>query len=124
MNGMLTRNIIRATVSFSFDFTESIEMINQDRKNAGEAPMTQEEIRDWICEDLYSYDFSSEDIDSKLHITYKTEAISDEDENTMINYYECNDCNQSWEDTHSCACNDKCPSCNKEIEPFTSEYIK
>lgn len=119
---MSIRNIISATVSFSFDFTESIEMINQDRENANEPPMSKEEIHDWICEDLYNYDFSNEDIASKLIIKYKTEDIPEE--NTMINYYECNDCNESWEDTHSCACNDKCPSCNKEIEPFTSEYIK
>ena len=30
-------------------------------------------------------------------------------------------CGQEWGDTWSCACNDKCPVCNAEIEPFESE---
>jgi len=32
-------------------------------------------------------------------------------------------CGQDWGDTWSCACNDKCPVCNAEIEPFESERI-
>lgn len=26
-----------------------------------------------------------------------------------------------WSDTWSCMCNDKCPECNAEIEPYESE---
>lgn len=27
-------------------------------------------------------------------------------------------CGTEWEDTWSCACNDRCPVCNREIEPY------
>lgn len=32
-------------------------------------------------------------------------------------------CDQSWTDTWECACNDRCPVCNQEIEPSRVEYI-
>ena len=37
------------------------------------------------------------------------------------NYYEC--CGKKWDDIWDCMCNDKCPICNKEIEPYHSEPI-
>jgi hypothetical protein len=37
-----------------------------------------------------------------------------------INRYHCEACGVSWEDQWSCACNDKCPLCNTEIEPHES----
>lgn len=30
-------------------------------------------------------------------------------------------CGEEWEDEHSCQCNDRCPVCNAEIEPYKSE---
>lgn len=42
----------------------------------------------------------------------------------FINYYFCESCNEGWEDVWTCACNDRCPSCNKEIEPEKSEPLK
>lgn len=33
-------------------------------------------------------------------------------------------CNQFWYDTWSCMCNDRCPKCNAEIEPYYSEELK
>jgi len=36
----------------------------------------------------------------------------------FINYYECTECKHQWEDKHECTCNDKCPKCNIEIEPY------
>lgn len=36
------------------------------------------------------------------------------------NFYEC-PCGCAWDDLWDCACNDKCPICNKEIEPNRSE---
>lgn len=38
----------------------------------------------------------------------------------MLNYYKC-PCGEEWQDHWDCACNDKCPKCNKEIEPYESE---
>ena len=36
------------------------------------------------------------------------------------NKYHHEECGASWEDEHSCMCNDKCPMCNAEIEPAAS----
>lgn len=36
----------------------------------------------------------------------------------FLNTYE--HCGETWEDTWDCACNDRCPVCNKEIEPVSS----
>lgn len=38
------------------------------------------------------------------------------------NHYRCV-CSHEWEDEWSCMCNDKCPICNTEIEPYKSEFI-
>lgn len=38
----------------------------------------------------------------------------------MLNYYKC-PCGEEWQDNWTCACNDRCPKCNKEIEPYASE---
>jgi hypothetical protein len=35
-------------------------------------------------------------------------------------YYHCPICDTEWTDEWSCLCNDKCPNCNAEIEPFDS----
>jgi hypothetical protein len=39
------------------------------------------------------------------------------------NSYRCDQCGEGWEDEWDCACNDRCPKCNAEIEPFESEEI-
>lgn len=39
------------------------------------------------------------------------------------NHYHCDDCDVEWQDDWSCMCNDRCPSCNKEIEPYESEDL-
>lgn len=36
------------------------------------------------------------------------------------NHYLCT-CGEQWQDTWSSACNDRCPSCNREIEPYASD---
>lgn len=36
-----------------------------------------------------------------------------------LNYYIC-PCGKSWVDKWSCMCNDRCPMCNAEIEPYRS----
>jgi hypothetical protein len=40
----------------------------------------------------------------------------------FANDYKC-PCGASWSDEHGCMCNDRCPDCNKEIEPIRSEDI-
>jgi len=44
----------------------------------------------------------------------------DDDDIEYTNFYECT-CGAKWEDVHDCQCNDRCPECNKEIEPYASE---
>lgn len=40
---------------------------------------------------------------------------------TYINSYWCEDCDILWEDVWECMCNDKCPMCDIETEPFNSD---
>lgn len=45
-------------------------------------------------------------------------------ENRILqNFYEC-PCGTSWQDLWSCACNDRCPTCNREIEPSNSKTVR
>jgi len=39
------------------------------------------------------------------------------------NSYECAECHLAWFDTWECSCNDRCPGCGAEIEPWLSEPI-
>jgi hypothetical protein len=36
------------------------------------------------------------------------------------NLYECPKCGERWEDVWDSMCNDKCPNCDAEIEPYQS----
>ena len=40
-----------------------------------------------------------------------------------INHYHCDNCDTEWEDNWSCACNDHCPKCNREIEPYETQDL-
>lgn len=49
--------------------------------------------------------------------------------NTVIvekleNKYYCEDCDRSWIDIWCCACDDKCPGCNKSYSPSDSITLK
>jgi hypothetical protein len=41
-----------------------------------------------------------------------------------LNQYRCPYCKTEWEDVWDCGCNDRCPDCNKEIEPYESALIE
>lgn len=41
----------------------------------------------------------------------------------FVNYYQCPDDGKKWVMTWSCMCNDRCPQCNHEIEPYKSEDL-
>ena len=47
-------------------------------------------------------------------------ADSDGEPCRTINHYRCQECDISWDDQWSCACNDECPGCNVETEPHDS----
>lgn len=40
------------------------------------------------------------------------------------NFYECPDDGTTWQDEWSCKCDDRCPTCTKEIEPYKSEDLR
>lgn len=41
----------------------------------------------------------------------------------FLNYYCCPFDGTRWHDAWSCRCNDRCPTCDAEIEPWDSEDI-
>ncbi|WP_415878321.1 hypothetical protein [Methylomonas sp. TEB] len=41
-----------------------------------------------------------------------------------LNQYRCPYCQTEWEDGWDCGCNDRCPDCNKEIQPYESAMIE
>jgi hypothetical protein len=40
-----------------------------------------------------------------------------------VNYYRCSEDGTEWQDEWDCTCNDRCPTCNAETEPYKSEDI-
>lgn len=38
----------------------------------------------------------------------------------VLNLYKHEECGAHWADLWSCACDDKCPKCRAEIEPYFS----
>ena len=36
----------------------------------------------------------------------------------FLKYYRHRECRAAWSDEWSCACNDRCPKCRAEIEPY------
>ena len=47
----------------------------------------------------------------------------EEVETLYRNFYECSECGTRWTDDWSCQCDDRCPKCNAEIEPYDSKEI-
>ena len=44
-------------------------------------------------------------------------------ETEYANHYRC-ECGEVWMDIWSCMCNDRCPKCDTEIEPYKSYNIE
>lgn len=40
------------------------------------------------------------------------------------NYYECTFDRTKWHDQWTCMCNDRCPTCDSEMEPYFSEELE
>jgi hypothetical protein len=40
-----------------------------------------------------------------------------------LKYYECSECGTKWTNEWSCACNDRCPNCRAETEPYDDEDL-
>jgi len=52
-----------------------------------------------------------------------TPALAEDAAPWYRNDYRC-ECGEEWSDEWSCMCNDRCPGCNKEIEPHHSEELR
>lgn len=48
------------------------------------------------------------------------DSCRNDGQDSWTNYYLC-PCGEEWEDKWDCQCNDHCPKCNKEIEPYISD---
>ena len=40
------------------------------------------------------------------------------------NYYEHDECDTAWQDSHSCGCDNECPCCKADITPHTSDPVR
>jgi len=59
-------------------------------------------------------------------VEYEEESTNKDQESSdkgklYINHY--SHCGQEWDANWSCQCNDRCPACNKEVEPSQSEEV-
>jgi hypothetical protein len=45
------------------------------------------------------------------------------DEGRFVNYYKCPEDGTTWAMTWSCMCDDRCPTCNREIVPYKSHDL-
>lgn len=41
----------------------------------------------------------------------------------FVNFYRCPADGTTWADSWSATCNDRCPKCGREIEPYKSEDL-
>jgi hypothetical protein len=56
-------------------------------------------------------------------LIYLSPVKEEPDEPILFNnFYKC-PCGTEWDNEDSCTCNDRCPNCNKEIEPYKSERV-
>jgi hypothetical protein len=44
-------------------------------------------------------------------------------EYSFRNYYQCPNDGTTWHDDWNCMCDDRCPTCDMEVEPYESEDI-
>lgn len=54
-----------------------------------------------------------------------SEAPSDDldSPSQFVNYYRCPNDGTGWSDIWTATCNDRCPACGREIEPYTSKDL-
>ena len=84
-------------------------MVTHDFKTEAETAAYRQALEDhsgW----LESYELDQEEVKKYCEVQYE-------------NHYKCPYDGAEWADVWDCACNDKCPQCNAEIEPFKSEKL-
>jgi len=92
--------------------------------------MSQERITDLLTNILHLSNSKGFDFDKALamaRIHFEAECNSTSNEHVgeeglvgYLNKYRCPNDDCEWADEADCQCNDRCPVCNKEIEPYTS----
>lgn len=73
--------------------------------------------------------FEHEAPSSPVPVVVDRKAEGNDEPHSFVNYYECDHEGTSkagepaaaWEDAWSCACDDRCPCCNKSVSPHCSE---
>ena len=49
---------VTASITLHFDYSDSIQALQDERKEEGLAPMTDEEIREWVENDLHETNYN------------------------------------------------------------------
>jgi len=97
----------------------------------GECEQLAGEITEAICNTLVRFSESAEGLfdmdkpENEQTQAFVTGHIEMDSESSVLyaNKYKCPDDDTEWTDVWSCQCNDKCPTCNKEIEPYESKEV-
>lgn len=49
-----------------------------------------------------------------------SQALSAPETAAYLNHYRCPVCQSEWHAEWACGCNDRCPTCHREITPYAS----
>lgn len=93
-----------------------------DRRDDGDSPAA---IECWaamtaICDATFRM-FG--ELGHPLHRLYSEGKRMPKMEHRFLNRYRCEECGESWARVWSHTCNDRCPGCRRETEPFRSDDI-
>jgi hypothetical protein len=61
------------------------------------------------------------DVDKLIAELWDGKTDSDDNPCIFRSHYLCESCDEEWESEWSCDCNDKCSTCNREIESYQCE---
>jgi hypothetical protein len=84
--------------------------------NAPPELKTEEQVRDWIAENIPLTGEMDADI-----LVEQFDEFGKAQKPCFNNYYR--HCGTEWVDSWDSMCNDRCPVCGKEIEPYASEPV-
>lgn len=110
----------------SVDFDNNIDILytpdNWDaNENDGVEGVTGKHILD-VCGGDYALADRVYALCDWQHPATVLDELKREESAWYVNKYRC-PCGAEWHDEHDCMCNDRCPKCNKEIEPYESEEV-
>jgi tRNA G26 N,N-dimethylase Trm1 len=59
----------------------------------------------------------------RIHKQELADKRKDGSNRVFKNYYYCERCGEEWDDMWDTSCDDQCPECNAEINPYKSEEL-